>query len=476
MTLLLPLLLPFITGYLLTRLCTNALALPALPLFRITLSLPLGFGLASLFLFGSYCLFPAQAQGATLGLMTLSGAILFILQHKGLCLKFSGSWISAVLDFKKTRPFLFFLNFSAALLFAFLLWQYLDYFFAKISWNIFGGWDARYFWNLKAKFYFRDPELWKGMFHPILDWAHPDYPLLLPGSITWGWIVLGKEFLLWPAILDLTFMLSLTLLVLWYLGTQASWFSGFLAASYLLVIPMFRFWSTTQYADLPLGFFFTASVLCLTLFLRLRHPPLLYLAGFLGGLSAWTKNEGIFFLFWFSAILFFYLTRSPAFPLNQKGRLLLRLSLALALPCIAVAYAKIVLGSQGGEYWGSGRTVADYFQLLTGDFRKTQFLGAAFLIFFANFKQWLGLWILFALALIFNSLKPFKRTVWLSASFVFLIELGYFVILHVSPNELKLQIETALLRLMLHSAPLALVFIFESAGNLRYQPGKQAAL
>jgi hypothetical protein len=83
-------------------------------------------------------------------------------------------------------------------------------------------------------------------------------------------------------------------------------------------------------------------------------------------------------------------------------------------------------------------------------------------VFGANFSQWHALWIFFLAGLAFSGARAFRHGTWILPALVLLINAGYFLVLHATPHDLKFQVETALLRLMLHSGVLALVFAFEA--------------
>ena len=73
---------------------------------------------------------------------------------------------------------------------------------------------------------------------------------------------------------------------------------GALAALLLLGTNFFILHGTSQFADVPLGFFFLATLALLALpeVWPDDRPRLLLLAGVTAGLSAWTKNEGFLFI------------------------------------------------------------------------------------------------------------------------------------------------------------------------------------
>ncbi len=331
----------------------------------------------------------------------------------------------------------------------------------RIVWNIYGGWDAQYFWNLKAKFMYRQPAEWQGLFSSVLDWAHPDYPLLLPGAIAAGWHAAGNELLIWPPAIDLLFVLSFCFLIVWYLGTQASWTVAFLAGSYFLTVPMYRFWSTTQYADIPLGFFFSGAAVFLICARRFSSLRLFFLSGICTGLAAWTKNEGLFFIGWMLLLLSgLLITQKNPWKVKQKTLLIFLLGLAAGLS--ATGFAKMFLGLEGGEYLGSGRSLPEYWNALWADPEKTRIISMSFLAFKAS-GQWLGLWLLASAALVLSGPHTWKKYRWIFPALILMIETGYFVVLHWAPSEIRFQISVSLLRLLLHTGGLAVLFLFETA-------------
>ena len=72
---------------------------------------------------------------------------------------------------------------------------------------------------------------------------------------------------------------------------------GLLAGLTLLCTPFLIRHGASQYADVPLSFFFVATVALLFFHAESRSQNhLLTLAGMAAALSAWTKNEGVLFL------------------------------------------------------------------------------------------------------------------------------------------------------------------------------------
>ncbi len=238
-----------------------------------------------------------------------------------------------------------------------------------------GDWDAWAIWNLRARFLFRAGPAWKEAFSPLLTWSHPDYPLLLPLSVARCWFYLGREGLWVPAFLAVLFSLSVTVLLITSLALLRSMSQGYWGGILLLSTLSFLTHGASQYADLPLSFFFLA-VFVLWLFSQRSPSPrktMWALCGFLAGLSAWTKNEGLLFValtggIWIIKILF-RATR------KESGRVCVSFFLGL-LPVLAVIlYFKFFLSPPGDLFppgWtarlGQNWTTPDRWRLILGSF------------------------------------------------------------------------------------------------------------
>lgn len=443
--------------------------LPHRGMFSLIMAAPVGLSVCSLAMFWAYVIAARQARWLSFIMIFLLGAyhLIRLLSY----LKFSAPQIDfsffAAARFKKmfSRQALAgtLLSASSLILFCCVFQRFVRQFISASCWEIFGGWDARFIWNLKAKFFFRSPEEWAGMFRPELSFSHPDYPLLLPGAVCWGWNWSGKEILIWPALVAFLFMACLGLMVLWYLFSYVSPWSGFWACSYFLMIGTYQFWAATQYADIPVCFFMTSSIITLLAAVRADDKRVFFLAGLLAGMAAWTKNEGLLFTGWAALILAAALFMNPM-PVSDKKNQAGFFITGLGLPLLNVFYLKTFL-AKTGDYLGSGRTLSEYFSIVFGDGAKTRALLSGFQTYMTNFEEWNGLWILFFCALLAGfSIKRkeiLKNSGWIPAAAAILIELGYFAVMHTSPHEIKWQIETALTRLLLHAGVLALIFSFE---------------
>ncbi len=160
-----------------------------------------------------------------------------------------------------------------------------------------GDWDAWAIWNLHARFIFRGGGDWHAYLTPALNWSHPDYPLMLPAAVARGWQILKGETTLVPILVAATFTALPILLVSFALRALRSKLSALLGAAVLLGTPLFAGVGSTQYADIPISYFYLASLVLLAL--RETSPnrgAALFASFTMAGCAAWTKNEGILFL------------------------------------------------------------------------------------------------------------------------------------------------------------------------------------
>lgn len=454
-----PLISAFIIGFLILSCILKNSAVPHRILLTLILAAPVGLGVCSLALFWAYCAAAAQAKWLSIIFVYLIGisALLYLLSSG---IKTAAKQKPRQTKFPITRLLL---TAASFILFCFMAYRFIRFFASISCWDTYGGWDARFIWNLKAKFFFRSPAEWAGMFRNELYFSHPDYPLLIPGAVAWGWNWVGKEILIWPMMVAFVFAASLVLFIFWHLLAYTNPWNALLACSYFLAMGAYLFWSYTQYADIPLCFYFTASVAVLLSAVRLCEISLFFLSGLLAGLAAWTKNEGLLFLVWMILILSLVLLGKSTTRQDKKNAAI-AFAAGTGIPLLNVLCLKIFF-SNAGDYLGSGRTLPEYISLIFGDPGKTRVIWEAFQTHMARLNDWAGLWVLFFCAVLIGVAIRRKKILenrgWVLALAALCIESGYFVVIHTSPGEVHWQIETALTRLLLHAGALAVLFSFE---------------
>jgi hypothetical protein len=161
-----------------------------------------------------------------------------------------------------------------------------------------GGWDAWAIWNLRARALFRGGSHWVDGFSPLLNWSHPDYPLLIPATIARWWTYTGFETIRVPQFIGIFFALATAGLLVSSISMLRSVRQGLVAGLFLLSTRPFIIQGASQYADVPIGFFMLATAVAFSLKdSDQERSALLYsLAGITAGLAAWTKNEGMLFI------------------------------------------------------------------------------------------------------------------------------------------------------------------------------------
>jgi hypothetical protein len=165
------------------------------------------------------------------------------------------------------------------------------------------GWDPFSVWNLHARFLFLGGSHWRDGFTSLLPGSHPDYPLLLSAAIAHFWTFLGHDSPAVPAIIGPVFTCITVGLLFSALSILRGSLQAMLATIVLVATPAFIEQGTSQYADVPLSFFYLATIVLLCLHdhdavddRSRRYWGSLALAGLAAAFAAWTKNEGQLFL------------------------------------------------------------------------------------------------------------------------------------------------------------------------------------
>jgi hypothetical protein len=159
-----------------------------------------------------------------------------------------------------------------------------------------GEWDAWSIWNLRARLLFRSGDFWKDAFSNAISWSHPDYPLLIPGLVSLCWTLAQSDSVAAPIGVAFLFTLATAGLLVAGLGVLRGKSQAFVAGTLLLGTSAFVVAGGMQYADIPLSFYFLATLILLCLQDRFpADPRFTIVAGLTVGLSAWTKNEGLVF-------------------------------------------------------------------------------------------------------------------------------------------------------------------------------------
>lgn len=154
----------------------------------------------------------------------------------------------------------------------------------------YGGWDAWCVWNLHARFLSGGADKWWKMF--LTSFAeHTDYPLLLPGIN--GFFIRLSHGHGWPMItyiISISFGLA-TIALLFLVNVQRNFTVAIFVFFAMAANAYYISSSVSQYADLPLAFYFLIALLATDQ--AKEHKIWLLLSAAALGCCIWTKNEGI---------------------------------------------------------------------------------------------------------------------------------------------------------------------------------------
>ncbi len=319
--------------------------------------------------------------------------------------------------------------------------------------NPHGDWDARAIWNMHARFIYRGGQYWVDFLTPVLQWSHPDYPLLLPTVVARLWSLLGEEVPIVPIFFSLFFTFSTVGVLVCSLSMLRSKSSGFMAGILLLGTPFFLTHGVSQYADIPIGFYFLITLSLLYMSEQVgQNNACLSLAFLFASLAAWTKNEGMLFLLVVFCVysLFTVVTEGIDGYLNK----LMYVAVG-ALPLLIVFYFKIMLAPSGdlaeGQTWGAVLT-------RISDIHRYYQIGRAFVSEAVRFNHG----ILFVLVVVFfwgRMRLSLNKGCWMTALVLTLMLIGYFFVYLLSPRDLYFHLGNSLDRIFLQLWP-SMIFLF----------------
>ncbi len=323
-----------------------------------------------------------------------------------------------------------------------------------------GDRDAQAIWNLHARIIYRDPANWKTVFSPEFDSRfHPDYPLLTPLDVVWGWNLLNSETTRVPIVLAGLFAFGMVGLLFMSLNSLKTWGQAALASLVLMGTPYFILLGTFQTADVPFAYFVLSTIVLFAFYFVEKKPGLLILAGLSTGLSAWTKNEGILFIV--SAM-----TGCAIYGLMQKQlwKTLRLFWLGLSVPALIILSYKVTL-APSNDLFANFNAAVFIGKLLSLQRYETIFtaIGTTLL----KFGDW-PLSILIALA-IFLAIIGFRteNSIWkemrVGAAILAIQLIGYIFVYVITPLPLEFHLQYSLDRLLFQLFPSALFLFFWAA-------------
>ncbi len=321
-----------------------------------------------------------------------------------------------------------------------------------------GDFDAQMIWNMRARFIFRSGDAWPQAFSARIDPDfHQDYPLLTPLNVVGGWVTLGSENLRVPLAQALFFGLGGPILLFAGLAYLNGAGAGALGGALLAASPFWLLVSGFQTADVPLAFYFLAAALMLLIGAREGQPGAFFLSGLAGGLSGWTKNEGLVFILLLSAAIFL-----AARPTRRGGWAFLG---GLALPLVVILIFKLRFPTPNDVV--SAQTLSSVLPRL-GDAARYLVIGQYLLRELGQLAGWppilniiglLGLFWLAWRAPLPENLRAGWRAAALLTGLQFAAYLGIYLI---TPRDITWHLMYSLDRLLLQLFPLALLLVLLS--------------
>lgn len=429
---LLSFLIPVLTGFFLVSLIDREMALR----FRVLFSIPIGFGVHSIFYFLYQYLNIYNFKNFEIfeGAVVLGLAICYYNQERP---NFSKH------KFEKLNNWFYVINVYAIAIFA-------KYFIN----NPMGSWDGFRIWNTKAEFLFLQSPLWKNVFHLPHFMSHCDYPMFLPSSVARLWNYVGEQNFYMSVLLGAIFTFALVYLLYQAIRYFKSEKTAYIVCTVFAISDIFLVNGAAQCADIPLAMFFLSSIVCLFLYFKWQRFSTMVLALILAGLGAWVKNEGMMFFLIFASVLLGWF----AYKKEYKYTLY---TILCSIPVLACYYLyKKFTGAPNDLVLGL--VVAKSYKFALEPMR--------YLVVLNTFlSMLLGRFVIF-LSLIILCLKGFKvratnKDAFLISSLIFCgCALGYIAVYIIAPHDITWLVENSMERIILQILP---VFLFLFALSLR---------
>jgi len=295
-------------------------------------------------------------------------------------------------------------------------------------------WDFWAIWGLKARVFFEAGTIdWRFLESRWNDFAHPDYPLLLPLNYVYAALLGGGWNDRWLGLVTVAFGAALLLIVRDLAGSEAK---PWIASAIAFAATAFALTNVIGPAEAPLIAFAGAAVLYLRRAILFDDQAAMRHGALLAGLAAATKNEGMALL----------VTIVIALALS-KARLILRMwpAFAIALPWVIVrAIHRFPTDLARGSF------VARLFE-------RAGSVGRIAALLLQNLSgRWMWLAIILALLVVPRQLRARERFVFL----VFTIQIAIYVVIYLgTPNGAEWQIETTWPRLSAQLATPLLVVV-----------------
>lgn len=423
---------------------------------KVCLAIGIGFGVLSCVFFLQLSFFGPSRRGLVSTQAALLAILLALLLYKRKSMNSSPTGENASEPLHESR----FSRILTILFVVALLSAVVTLVFISLS-NPHGGWDAWAVYNMKARFLFRAGAHWKDLFSQPMEWSGPDYPLLIPAALAACWTLIGKETLVVPALVAVLFTVATIGVTTYSVCSLRGKTQGLLAGLVLLGTPYLITHGADQYSDIPIGFFFLATLALISLQPGSRNGDreFVVLAGLIAGLSAWTKNEGSLFLIAVLVSRCLVLVPGNGWKTYFKE---LRYFAAGLLPILSVVvYFKVTISAHSGLLFpAEGPSLI---AKLT-DFSRYRTVLDSFVRLGLGFGNWpasvVPLLVFYLLLLGIRIDEKQKATIASSLIALGIMLTGYFMIYVLSPRDLEWHLATSLDRLYSQLWPSFILIFF----------------
>jgi hypothetical protein len=311
-----------------------------------------------------------------------------------------------------------------------------------------GSMDAWMNWNVVSRFIALGGEDWQNTFLRTL--GHPDYPLFMTITNAITWVSLQSDTVWGPIMFHFLISLFTAGLLFSLISMLRDTTQAALVGILFMTQTSIAGRSMGQLADFPLAYLILGAGGVTLLYLKCNQTQYALLAGFLVGLAAWTKNEGLvsvvgFTLVWFILGL-------------QKGWGAFKGYLAgLVFPLAVVLLFKFFLAPTNDLAAGA----RNIWELATDAERISLILKRAAKTLW-NFDKspirLIGLIIAYGVFIGKSRLRP--AGLWFLGVVIFIQLSAYFMIYLITPHDLEWHLRTSLGRLYLHVFLLAFLWFF----------------
>ena len=293
----------------------------------------------------------------------------------------------------------------------------------------FTAWDTWTHWGYKAKIFFSKRTIDNHIFRKVGEGGcyNPDYPLLIPLLESYIWIFLGNLYEPYAKLLGVLYYVCI--LIIFYFGLKKIYKRSF-ALGFTLVLsslPGISLLAPIGYADVPMGFYITAAVIYIWLYLKDKDFSYLLLGALFLGIGMWTKKEGI--SQWFAVVSsIIFLRFIKQIDLSKKSIIfLIALPLILILPWIIF---RISHGLTKFAYYDP----VEPFSLLEP--KRLPMILSLLVQQLIDVWQWNLLWIIFIITLFISFRRSKAENMFLL--YFILLQMTIYVVVHfLLPNELE---------------------------------------